>query len=69
MIVLLTVSNLCENNQDVVKAQATAAAVELYSYIFDWASKNDRVSLITNAILVQLRLIKVSKFLRLYFSR
>ncbi|XP_065218573.1 ran GTPase-activating protein 1 [Planococcus citri] len=61
LVVLLTISNLCENNQDAVKSQATAVAVELYSYIYDWASRNDRVSLITNAILVQLRLLKAEE--------
>lgn len=57
--VLLTVSSLCENNQDIVKNQAVSTSVVLYKYLYEWASKNDKESLVTNALLVQLRLIKV----------
>lgn len=58
--IVLTVSNLCENNHETVKKEGISCSLQLYKYLFNWAIKNDKLSLVTNAILAQLHLIKVS---------
>lgn len=55
-------SNLVDDNEANVRSRASSCALQLYKYLFDWAVKNEKLSLVTNAILVQLRLIKVCNY-------
>lgn len=58
---LLAVSSLCENNRQNVQTEAVSCSLRLYKYLFDWAVKKNKLSLVTNAVLVQLRLIKTEE--------
>jgi Ran GTPase-activating protein 1 len=58
---LMSVSSSAASNDEKVKSEAMEICLLLYTRLFDWAKKEDCVSLLDNALLVNMQLIKAEE--------